>query len=265
MREQNTYCKKDRNGSADTTVRESVRSRFVAQFYIFKDEVFLGWDCFYKGKVSIGCGRKADVILDGDDISDIHAVVYFKGGKIIVSDRTKKGGVFVNNQEVKKVILGRFDYIDIGPYTIKIKCKENKSRLSDHEKNKHTGTSDIERTEKKSVIHKKIEKKISPEKKKGDSEKNSKKDESRNSPVQEKHDGNNSVPDTHESQPEKEHDTLRYRLVFQGEISDKLRIEEVKNKVLANAGVDCVNITTDQDCVKALTLFFQKRAQRLRH
>ena len=38
-----------------------------------------------------------------------------------------------------------------------------------------------------------------------------------------------------------------------------------KNKVLANAGVDQVRITTDEDYVKALTLFFQKRAQRLRH
>jgi len=38
-----------------------------------------------------------------------------------------------------------------------------------------------------------------------------------------------------------------------------------KNKVLANAGVDQVRINTDQDYVKALTLFFQKRAQRLRH
>ena len=41
--------------------------------------------------------------------------------------------------------------------------------------------------------------------------------------------------------------------------------ETEKNKVFANAGVDQVRITTDEDYVKALTLFFQKRAQRLRH
>ena len=40
---------------------------------------------------------------------------------------------------------------------------------------------------------------------------------------------------------------------------------EAKNKVLANAGVDQIYINTDEDYVKALTLFFQKRAQRLRH
>jgi len=41
--------------------------------------------------------------------------------------------------------------------------------------------------------------------------------------------------------------------------------ENAKNSVFANAGVDQVRITTDEDYVKALTLFFQKRAQRLRH
>ena len=159
MREQNATFKKSRNDSTDTAGMESVQSRFVAQFYIFKDEVFLGWDCFYKRKVSIGCGNKADVILHGDAISDIHAVVYIKGRQIIVSDRTKKGGVFVNNREVKTVILGRFDFIDIGSYTIKIKCKENKSRLSDNEKKEkeHNETCSTGKAEKTPAVHKKIE------------------------------------------------------------------------------------------------------------
>jgi len=42
------------------------------------------------------------------------------------------------------------------------------------------------------------------------------------------------------------------------------RFRETKNKVLASAGVDQVRINTDQDYVKALTLFCQKRAQRLK-
>jgi uncharacterized protein (DUF58 family) len=42
------------------------------------------------------------------------------------------------------------------------------------------------------------------------------------------------------------------------------QLRTAKNKVLANAGVDQVKINTDQDYVKALTLFFQKRARRLR-
>jgi uncharacterized protein (DUF58 family) len=43
------------------------------------------------------------------------------------------------------------------------------------------------------------------------------------------------------------------------------RFRETKKKVLAGAGVDQIRINTDQDYVKALTLFFQKRARRLRH
>jgi len=42
------------------------------------------------------------------------------------------------------------------------------------------------------------------------------------------------------------------------------RFRETKNKALASAGVDQVRINTDQDYVRALTLFFQKRAQHLK-
>ena len=43
------------------------------------------------------------------------------------------------------------------------------------------------------------------------------------------------------------------------------QFEASKNKVLANAGVDQIKIETDHDYIKALMIFFQKRAQRLRH
>ena len=43
------------------------------------------------------------------------------------------------------------------------------------------------------------------------------------------------------------------------------QIEQAKKQVLGGAGVDRININTDQDYVQALTLFFQKRAGRQRH
>jgi uncharacterized protein (DUF58 family) len=43
------------------------------------------------------------------------------------------------------------------------------------------------------------------------------------------------------------------------------QFETVKKKTLANAGVDRVQIHTDQDYAKALTLFFQKRARQIKH
>ncbi len=46
---------------------------------------------------------------------------------------------------------------------------------------------------------------------------------------------------------------------------ENARFNVSKKKVMANAGVDVVKIDTDQDYVKALNLFFQKRTQRMRH
>jgi len=43
------------------------------------------------------------------------------------------------------------------------------------------------------------------------------------------------------------------------------QLEGAKNSVITNAGVDRIDINTDQDYVSALTIFFQKRAQRIRH
>jgi uncharacterized protein (DUF58 family) len=43
------------------------------------------------------------------------------------------------------------------------------------------------------------------------------------------------------------------------------QLESAKNSVITNAGVDRIDINTDQDYVSALTIFFQKRAQRIRH
>jgi uncharacterized protein (DUF58 family) len=43
------------------------------------------------------------------------------------------------------------------------------------------------------------------------------------------------------------------------------QFETDKRKALASAGVDRIQIRTDQDYAKALTLFFQKRNKRIRH
>ncbi len=41
--------------------------------------------------------------------------------------------------------------------------------------------------------------------------------------------------------------------------------ELTKAKTLASAGVDRVQIRTDKDYAKAMTIFFQKRNKRIRH
>jgi uncharacterized protein (DUF58 family) len=43
------------------------------------------------------------------------------------------------------------------------------------------------------------------------------------------------------------------------------QFETDKQKTLANAGVDRIQIRTDKDYARALTIFFQKRNKRIRH
>lgn len=52
-----------------------------------------------------------------------------------------------------------------------------------------------------------------------------------------------------------------WREAFTTQVNDW---ETAKNKVLAGAGIDRVNVNTGQDYITALTHFFQKRARRLR-
>ncbi|MCB0181787.1 MAG: VWA domain-containing protein, partial [Anaerolineae bacterium] len=53
-----------------------------------------------------------------------------------------------------------------------------------------------------------------------------------------------------------------WRTLFHNQVD---QFETRKNKAFANAAVDQVSIHTDQDYFKALTLFFEKRAKRIRY
>ncbi|MGA1870646.1 MAG: AgmX/PglI C-terminal domain-containing protein [bacterium] len=103
----------------------STESRsYITQIYVFKDEDYLGWDCFDKETISIGQSGNADLVLSGENIADIQALLYFKEGQIIVSDESRDGKLRVNGRYIKTFMLGPLDFITIGPYTLKIKIKE---------------------------------------------------------------------------------------------------------------------------------------------
>lgn len=126
MSQQGLYMQK----TGKSSNAEDFIHRHVAQVFIFRGEDYLGWDCFYKDKISIGKSSDADIVLKDDTLSDIQANVYFKGDQIIVADQTDDHGVFVNNQSFKTIILGPLDYLDIGPYTIKVKLRKNENQYS---------------------------------------------------------------------------------------------------------------------------------------
>ncbi len=133
MSYQNTNLEKKRLESIPTDTNESIAKCMISQFFIFKQDVHIGWDCFYKEKISIGSSEKADLVLKGNDISDIHAIVYLKNNQIVVISHNRDGKVLINNQPTETAILGKFDYLDIGPYTIKIKILESTHPNSDNQ------------------------------------------------------------------------------------------------------------------------------------
>ncbi len=108
----------------------------IAQVFVFKDETCLGWDCFYKDTIRIGRDPGMDIRLNDAAIAEKHAEVYIKGDKIVVSATTHELELWVNDQIVTSAILNTLDYITIGPYTLKVKLPQIRSKLQPKEKPK---------------------------------------------------------------------------------------------------------------------------------
>jgi hypothetical protein len=105
----------------------------VAQFFVFRGDEFLGWDCFNKERVTAGSSTAADLVLTGDNIADIQAAFRFNGKQVIVSNEDHGRGLLVNGKPVTTSLLGPFDAVTIGPYDLKIKLRRPVDRCSDME------------------------------------------------------------------------------------------------------------------------------------
>jgi len=105
----------------------------VAQFFVFRRDELLGWDCFNKEKVTAGSSTTADLVLTGEHIADIQAAFRFNGRQVIVSNEDHGQGLLVNGKPVTTSLLGPLDLVTIGPYDLKIKLKRPVDRCSDLE------------------------------------------------------------------------------------------------------------------------------------
>lgn len=97
---------------------------FVAQFYVFSGEIYLGWDCFDSSSVKVGGSAFADLVLDDPDLDDIQAEFVISNGRIRVVNLGREGGLTVNNRAVSESAVGSFDVVKIGKYTVKAKLKK---------------------------------------------------------------------------------------------------------------------------------------------
>lgn len=146
------YSDKFDIGIAESAVNDSSLSNYIVQIYIFYGDNFLGWDCFQKDKILIGSNENADLILAGDGVQEFHATAYVRGDQVIISDKTDGNGLIVNKTPVKNVILGNFDFIKIGPYSIKIKVKLSDDSIEED--------AFVQKSDKGFNVENKIEKKL---------------------------------------------------------------------------------------------------------
>jgi pSer/pThr/pTyr-binding forkhead associated (FHA) protein len=67
----------------------------------------------------IGSRREADLHLEGDEVSQAHAVIFETGGRRMIRDLNSRLGIRVNGEKVQKTILRDGDVIGIGSWELR--------------------------------------------------------------------------------------------------------------------------------------------------
>jgi len=92
---------------------------------VYEDLNLVGQYFFSHAVVMIGKGQDADLRLEDQCISDIQAIVHIQNDNIIISDRSKKLGVYLNNKPIKAAVLEPSDLVEIGKYSLKLQVISN--------------------------------------------------------------------------------------------------------------------------------------------
>ena len=103
----------------------------VAQFYVFRGDQYLGWDCFEQGEVVLGSGDGADLVLAGAQVAEAQVLVECWGNRVHVRDLVGNGLVRINGRAVAEGPLGHLDVLTIGEYSIKVRSKPVRAPASE--------------------------------------------------------------------------------------------------------------------------------------
>jgi len=119
---------KDRSSYTYKKTAADTQDGSVIKIYVFKGDEYIGWDCFGKTRVYIGKSKDADLLLDASDVLDTQAILSINGHMMTIFAQDKGCGVRVNGSLVTTCTLEQFDFITIGPYTLKIKLQKIKEQ-----------------------------------------------------------------------------------------------------------------------------------------
>lgn len=100
--------------------RSDAVSRMPPKLIITRDGDTLGEFTFKDKKILVGRSDFADVIIDDDYVSKIHAILLLYSDALVLLDLNSANGTTVNSVKVRKTILKHDDVISLGRHRIKI-------------------------------------------------------------------------------------------------------------------------------------------------
>lgn len=100
--------------------KEDAVSRMPPKLIVSRDGSLLGEHNFKEKKVLIGRSDFADIVIDDDFVSKIHAVLLLYSDALVLLDLNSANGTTVNSVKVKKTILRDDDVISLGHHRLKV-------------------------------------------------------------------------------------------------------------------------------------------------
>ena len=110
----------DADDKIPVLTKQDAVSRMPPKLIITRDGDTLGEFTFKEKKVLIGRSDFADVMIEDDYVSKIHAVLLLYSDALILLDLNSANGTTVNSVKVRKTILRDDDIISLGRHRIKV-------------------------------------------------------------------------------------------------------------------------------------------------
>jgi hypothetical protein len=101
--------------------QEAAASRKPPKLIITRDGDSLGEFTFNEKKLLIGRSDFADIVIDDDYVSKVHAVLLLYTDALVLLDLNSANGTTVNSVRTRKTILKDDDVISLGHHRLKIK------------------------------------------------------------------------------------------------------------------------------------------------